>query len=314
MDDQQGNVIDGTARARQWRRSRSKSPADVNGGEPHSEAPKSIASSLLVPADMLDGALVSAGEASPRGGAVGDAVVAEPPGATAVGEAFAAATSHDNLFLSPDAAVVDPTRRRSTRRRAPALRRLRNEAVARLRTVLEIRPSRPSFGVQRPRRVVAVLGVAGLLAVIAVLVVDSATTSSSVSRSSTHTGSVAELDRLKATVLSAVGRFFAAVPATTRVRPAHARPARKRTIHTRPRTHTATRRSGTVPVTSSYTPPPTASSVTSSSGGASSGVSASSGSAASPSTSDANPSSTSAGSTSAFGLSGVLGPGSSPNG
>ena len=54
MDDQNGHVIDGTARARQWRRSRSEAPAgDEADGRPRSDAPKNIAGSLLVPAEML---------------------------------------------------------------------------------------------------------------------------------------------------------------------------------------------------------------------------------------------------------------------
>lgn len=57
MDDQQGNLIDGTARARQWRRSRSEPRAASDSAEQHSDAPKSIASSLLVPAEMLDSAI-----------------------------------------------------------------------------------------------------------------------------------------------------------------------------------------------------------------------------------------------------------------
>ena len=53
MEDQSGKLIDGTARARHWRGARPRS-ADEDGVETRSEAPKSIASSLLVPAEMLD--------------------------------------------------------------------------------------------------------------------------------------------------------------------------------------------------------------------------------------------------------------------
>jgi hypothetical protein len=52
MDEESGKVIDGTARAREWRRPRPKASADTDGVQPHSEAPKSIAASLLVPDDM----------------------------------------------------------------------------------------------------------------------------------------------------------------------------------------------------------------------------------------------------------------------
>ena len=56
MDDQQGHVIDGTARARQWRRSKPKTGSAPDAPETRSDAPKSFAGSLLVPADMLPAA------------------------------------------------------------------------------------------------------------------------------------------------------------------------------------------------------------------------------------------------------------------
>ena len=63
MDDKPRNVIDGTARARQWRRSRSEARADEDGStDIRSDAPKSFASSLLVPADMVHGVLPPAAE------------------------------------------------------------------------------------------------------------------------------------------------------------------------------------------------------------------------------------------------------------
>lgn len=52
MDDQQGNLIDGTARARQWRGSRPKPRAAADRIEQHSDAPRSMASSLLVPPEV----------------------------------------------------------------------------------------------------------------------------------------------------------------------------------------------------------------------------------------------------------------------
>ena len=60
MDEESGKVIDGTARAREWRRPRPKSTADADGAEAHSEAPKSIAASLLVPDEMPASAIPSA--------------------------------------------------------------------------------------------------------------------------------------------------------------------------------------------------------------------------------------------------------------
>src|ERR1700733_238126 len=87
MDDQQGNLIDGTARARQWRRSRARSSAATDGVEQHSDAPKSIASSLLVPAEMpgLETANIQA--------ATDDAIDRRPR------EARRSAAEHVNPFL-----------------------------------------------------------------------------------------------------------------------------------------------------------------------------------------------------------------------
>src|SRR5689334_1002256 len=85
MDDQNGHVIDGTARARQWRRSRSEAHAgDEAEGGPRSDAPKSIAGSLLVPAGMLartsavqEPANTNAPACTPGAGAATDSAVAD---------------------------------------------------------------------------------------------------------------------------------------------------------------------------------------------------------------------------------------------
>jgi hypothetical protein len=84
MEDQSGKLIDGTARARHWRGARPRS-ADEDGIETRSEAPKSIASSLLVPAEMLDPVVPPR---SPADGLV--SVTSEAPG-------------HVNPFLAPEA-------------------------------------------------------------------------------------------------------------------------------------------------------------------------------------------------------------------
>jgi hypothetical protein len=67
MDDQHGNVIDGTERARQWRRSRPKSRATDDPTETRADAPKSIAGSLLVPAEMLSSAVSVAEQVNGEG-------------------------------------------------------------------------------------------------------------------------------------------------------------------------------------------------------------------------------------------------------
>jgi hypothetical protein len=109
MDDQQGNLIDGTARARQWRRSRANSRAASSGGEQHSEAPKSIAPSLLVPAEMLDSAIAPNVEC--------DSVAASPDRIEATDRDEG--LRHVNPFLVRHAAAggkdVRPTRLRRVR-------------------------------------------------------------------------------------------------------------------------------------------------------------------------------------------------------
>ncbi|MHB8696161.1 MAG: hypothetical protein ACYDHH_33535 [Solirubrobacteraceae bacterium] len=60
MADDHGHLIDGTVRASQWRRSKSKAPPTPDGEQVRADAPRSIAGSLLVPAEML-GDVLSAG-------------------------------------------------------------------------------------------------------------------------------------------------------------------------------------------------------------------------------------------------------------
>ena len=83
MNEEQGNLIDGTARASQWRRSRLRSSAANSGGEQYSDAPRSMASSLFMPGEM---------PAPGIGGTDG------------AGDVSAATAEHVNPFLSPDAA------------------------------------------------------------------------------------------------------------------------------------------------------------------------------------------------------------------
>ena len=102
MDDQSGKVIDGTARARHWRRSRTETRADDRETEVRSDAPKGFAASLLVPADMLDGVpgdiadLSTAATVSARDGTT------EEDGRGTEG-ASAEAPEHRNPFLMPEA-------------------------------------------------------------------------------------------------------------------------------------------------------------------------------------------------------------------
>lgn len=115
MDDQ-GNVIDGTARARQWRGSRREAPPG-EGLERRSEAPKGFASSLLVPAEMVhDPAAVRASERQPSVGEVNGDQAADRA-RVAPGRPPVEGQEHRNPFLvSPDATdrAVDTSTRRWT--------------------------------------------------------------------------------------------------------------------------------------------------------------------------------------------------------
>jgi hypothetical protein len=313
MDEEQGKVIDGTARARQWRRSRANPPTASDDREPHAAAPKSIASSLLVPGSMLDDlAVPSAEEASPRerpqDGALAGGGELQSDGR----EAFAAGVD-ENLFLTPNAAVVAPPKRSRHRATAPALVR---HAGALSRRVVQVRMSAPRLKTVRPRRLVVAVGLITTVAITTGLVVHSTTTpSSSPARASGHAAVGAGLDRLTARGLAAIGKFAEAVHAKPRERTRHARPHARPAVHRHSSAQAPPRQTAAVSATSSYTPPPTASSVTSGSGGSSSGAAPPSGGSGSASTPAAHPSSSSSGgSTSAFGPKGALGPGSSPNG
>ena len=103
MDDQQGNVIDGTARARQWRLARSKTHPATDEAEARSDAPKSIAGSLLVPADMLPAAFP--GDDHPNGDEQSRTTGRPPrPGAVTADKASDEDTLHQNPFLVPETA------------------------------------------------------------------------------------------------------------------------------------------------------------------------------------------------------------------
>ena len=103
MDDQQENVFDVTARARQRRRSRPTAPSGKDAEGPRSDAPKSIAGSLLVPAEMLAGSL-PAGQAAAENGQA----ALPRDAATAVDGASAAERSRRNPFLVPPVECEEP--------------------------------------------------------------------------------------------------------------------------------------------------------------------------------------------------------------
>jgi hypothetical protein len=115
MDDKHGNIIDGTERARQWRRSRPKPGTTAESTETRADAPKSIAGSLLVPAEMLSS--TTPADEHLKGSEHGRA--AAPMLRANAGEDEPASPEtgvHQNPFLVSEAARVEH-RSRSTRRR-----------------------------------------------------------------------------------------------------------------------------------------------------------------------------------------------------
>jgi hypothetical protein len=304
--DEQGKVIDGTARARQWRRSRPKSAADTDGAEAHSDAPKSIASSLLVPAEMLDGAPApQPGEiASPTNGAGAGTVIAD--GGSSSARDFTVGAEDQNLFLAPDAAVVVESRQRPKRHDGrvigPAV-----AAVARLLASFRI------GALTRPAHVGAALALVALVIVAVELGSQSHTTSPTIARASGRTAALAGLVQLKTASLSAVARAFAATQTATRQRADHvARAHRSRQHHPANRaSHGTPGQSGSSGSNGSAARAgPTASSAISNAS-SSTGYTPSGGSSA-PSTGGSSSSSGSS-SGSAFGQGGTLGPGHSPS-
>jgi hypothetical protein len=112
----QGNVIDGTARARQWRRSRPKSGTAAESTETRADAPKSIAGSLLVPAEMLSSAIPP--DEHLNGSEDGRAATPPSRANAGAGERESPETGvHQNPFLVPEAARVERRSRSTSRRR-----------------------------------------------------------------------------------------------------------------------------------------------------------------------------------------------------
>lgn len=119
MDREPENVIDGTARAHQWRRSRPKTVAGApDSGEVRSDAPKSIAGSLLVPAELLIDASAQHTQRLP------DKIVAGEPGGvvTPAADASSDLRAQPNPFLLPEAATLAGSERGRRARVAHALR------------------------------------------------------------------------------------------------------------------------------------------------------------------------------------------------
>jgi hypothetical protein len=163
MDDQQGNVIDGTERARQWRRSRAKTGPTAESSEARSAAPKSLAGSLLVPAEMLPPA-----EATNETGHSPGVTEAPRPERGANGGAPTRDGVHQNPFLLPEAARVDRPARsaRGLAMAAGFTDRLRDIAVL----LLPKRPRQLRVGSRRRSRALRLTHPLAMGAVVAAII------------------------------------------------------------------------------------------------------------------------------------------------
>ena len=217
MDDEPGHVIDGTERASQWRRSRSTAPAGEQADEPRSEAPKSIASSLLVPADLVqttiaesnataapgEGLVERGGVPSEHEGASSDSPTARPEhrnpflaqqSADAVASHGKSGPSRRDRVWAGAIAVAGGARRRLRTRHGPQAETSRR----RTRAVARVRPAAVALGV--------------LICAIGVGVMARLSASSAPVRSS-HIGVIAaSLERVSPALLAAVGNSVAEIP------------------------------------------------------------------------------------------------------
>lgn len=169
MDDQHGHVIDGTARARHWRGSKPKTGSAPDAAEARSDAPKSFAGSLLVPADMLPPASAPDQHVN-GGGQVPEAPVAAP-GDVAEGDREPVGNDgHQNPFLVPEAAYVHGAARPSRWQAVTApIRRslgsiaehLKSSGLARTRATARQRSTSVPLG-----RVFALIALAAAIAIV----------------------------------------------------------------------------------------------------------------------------------------------------
>jgi hypothetical protein len=311
MDDQNGNVIDGTERARQWRRPRPKSPATAEITEARADAPKSIAGSLLVPAEMLSSTIPS--DEHLNGNEQGRAAAPLPGANAGSGEPTSPELGvHQNPFLLPEAARVE-TRSKSTRRRmiAALLASPRGLMSARRKSSrpLRCRLAMPRWlGELRLTRLLALAALTGAVVVTAVIATRPNAAHPSLASALGATGQLTTPEKGS---LNAENNPFAQ-QAEARDRAASQRVRRVR-VHRRVGTHRRrppARKPAVLPVR--YTPPSDAGSSTPSS--ATSNYAGASATAApsqpAPSSGGGTTSSSSSGSSRpAFGENGTLGPG-----
>ena len=311
MDVQHGHVIDGTARARQWRRSKPKAGSGPDAPETRSDAPKSFAGSLLVPADMLPAAVAPDERLneSPQGRAA-----PPPPRADADPGTRASAETgvHQNPFLVPEAARVEH-RSRSTRRRMLAVLLATPRGLISARRgssrPLRCRVAMPRWpGALRLTRRVALAALTGVVVVTAVI----ATRANTAHPSFTSAlGAAGQLTTPQRGPLTAVSNPFAQQTATRDRAPSH----RVRRVLAHRRVDTHRRRPARKPavVPARYTPP------TSDSGSSGPSSTTSSYAVSAPTAAPSQPAASSGGGTTsssssgssrpAFGENGTLGPG-----
>ena len=317
MDDQQGNVIDGTERARQWRRSRVKTDSPPEGSEARSDAPKSLAGSLLVPAEMLSPAAEPAEGVNGNGNGHGARIRASSrPDRPTNDGAPIRDDVRQNPFLMPEAARVDRPGR-STRGREMAAE-LVHRLGGRARLLLPTRPgwfrvryTRRSRALRPTHRLAMAAAVAAIVTT-AVLVTHSGTSQPtaahrpSTSATATINGPSASAILSDADALRAMARSRAAETTSRR----HTR----RSVPAHRRARRSVKHAGTsapyVPATSNSVTTAPVSVSPSYSSGSTAGTSE-----PAPSTTGGTTGGSSSGGSSrpAFGQNGTLGPGHSPN-
>jgi len=263
MSEQQGKVIDGTARASHWRRSSPSSTPDADASPGHSEAPKNIASSLLVPAHMLLEGTAATASTGAGHDALGDGP-REPPTGLVARAPVAADDLHVNLFLAAGRAAelaATPGEASLLRRVQAVVRRPidrvagGSRGAADSRRWWQIAPTRTAV---RPITVaVATLGVLAALAVVTTALWHSGAPG----RHSQSVGRANSLGSLKPNVLTASADPFGTKSAAHRSgvgRPQHtnAQHLKKHSAAARTSTPVHTNSNQHV-VMAHYTPPPT---------------------------------------------------------
>ena len=263
MSEQQGKVIDGTARASHWRRSSPSSTPDADPSAGHSEAPKNVASSLLVPAHMLLDGTAATASTGAEYKTLGERPGEPPPGLAARAPG-SADDLHVNLFLAAERAAklaATPGEASLLRRVQAVVRRPIDRVVggscgtAKSRRWWQIAPTRTAA---RPITIaVATLGVLAALAVAATALWHS----EAPGRQSQSVGRANSLDSLKPNVLTASADPFGTKSAAHRSgvgRPQHTNAQHLKKHSAAARTSTPVHMNGNQRVViAHYTPSPT---------------------------------------------------------